>query len=78
MYTDGVVMTPDQAAIYRAMLPAQRLQVAFGLHDFAYRRVLAAVAREQPGLTEDELRHAVLRRFVGDPGTLLRGGVERA
>jgi hypothetical protein len=27
-------MTPEQAAIYRATSPVQRLQDAFGLHDF--------------------------------------------
>jgi hypothetical protein len=71
-------MTPDQAAIYRAMNPVQRLRVAFGLHDFAYRRVVAAVTRERGHLTEQELRHEVLRRFVGEPGSVLRGGAGRA
>jgi hypothetical protein len=71
-------MTPEQTAIYRAMSPAQRLQVAFGLHDFAYARVVAAITRSQRDLTDRELRHEVLRRFVGEPGSLLRGGAGRA
>jgi hypothetical protein len=59
------------------MRPAQRLQIAFGLHDFAYRQVVAAVTRERRPLSDEELRHEGLRRFVGDPGTVLRGGAER-
>jgi DUF1365 family protein len=71
-------MTPDQAALYRAMSPAQRLNIAFGLHDFAYRRVVAAITRDRRQLTDRELRHEVLRRFIGEPGSLLRGGAGRA
>jgi hypothetical protein len=71
-------MTPEQVAIYRTMRPAQRLQVAFRLHDFAYRRVAAAIRREQCHLTERELRLEALRRFVGEPGSVLRDGAARA
>jgi hypothetical protein len=71
-------MTPRQVEIYRAMHPAQRLRVAFGLHDFAYRRIAAAIARRQRHLDDDGLRHEVLRRFIGEPGTLLRRGSHRA
>jgi hypothetical protein len=71
-------MTADQADIYRAMDPARRLRLAFGLHDFAYRRVLAAVSRERPDLSEREVCLEVLRRFIGEPGGVLHRGAGSA
>ena len=71
-------MTPEQVAIYRSMQPAQRLRLAFRLHDFAYRRVASAIRRERRHLTERELRLETLRRFVGEPGSVLREGAPRA
>jgi hypothetical protein len=71
-------MTSEQLALYRAMSPAQRLRVAFDLHDFVYRRLERVVASEGRSLTERELRLELLRRCVGEPGGLLRGGPDRA
>jgi hypothetical protein len=67
-------MTADQAALYRSMAPAQRLRIAFALHDFAYGRVLAAISRERPDSTDREIRLEVLRRFIGEPGVVLHHG----
>lgn len=71
-------MTTKQAAIYRRMRPFERLRVALGLHEFARRRLSAAIRGEHPHLTERELQEAVLRRFIGEPGTVLRRSADGA
>jgi hypothetical protein len=48
------------------MSVTERLRTAFGLHEFARRRLETALRRESPGCSERALAHEVMRRFLGD------------
>ena len=60
-----------QVAIWRAMTPARRLDIAFQAYQFALDAVRVTERRLHPDLTEEELAWRVTRRMQGDDtGTL--------
>ena len=65
------VSSPSQADIFRSMTPAQRLEAAFDLHDFAVERLRISLRREHPDHSEREIDLAVARRFLGDAARVL-------
>ena len=62
-----VDLDPHQVAVWRAMSPAQRLEVAFQVYQFALDAVRATERERHPDLTPDELAWRVTRRMQGDP-----------
>jgi hypothetical protein len=55
-----------QVAVWRAMSPAERLEVAFQVHQFALDAVRASERRRHPDLSPEELAWRVTRRMQGD------------
>ena len=53
----------NQDDILRDKSPAERLMLAFGLFDFARRRISAEICRLNPGLKPAELNKLVNQRF---------------
>ncbi len=58
---------PQQVAIWRAMTPARRLEIAFQAYQFALDAVRASERRRHPGVSAEELAWRVTRRMQGDP-----------
>ena len=56
-----------QIMIWRAMIPARRLEIAFQAHQFALDVVRLTERRRHPELSPDELAWRVTRRMQGDP-----------
>jgi hypothetical protein len=57
-----------QVAAWRAMSPAERLDIAFQAYQFALEAVRATERARHPDLSPDELAWRVTRRMQGDPG----------
>jgi hypothetical protein len=60
-------LDPVQTAIWRAMTPARRLELAFQAYQFALEAVRATERSAHPGLSEEELNWRITRRMQGDP-----------
>ncbi len=60
-------LDPRQVAIWRAMSPAQRLDLAFQAYQFALDAVRLTERQRHPDLSPDELAWRVTRRMQGDP-----------
>jgi hypothetical protein len=60
-------LDPRQVAVWRAMSPAERLEVAFQAYQFALDAVRATERRRHPDLSPEELAWRVTRRMQGDP-----------
>lgn len=60
-------LDPMQAAIWRAMSPARRLELAFQAYQFALEAVRATERRAHPELSEEDLNWRITRRMQGDP-----------
>ena len=69
--TQDRTMNEKQIEIYRRMTPAERLKVAFNLHDFAHKRVMVHLKRNHPNLSEKEINVLTARRFLGDAADVL-------
>jgi len=61
-------LDPRQVAAWRAMSPAQRLDVAFQAYQFALDAVRAIERERHPDLSPEELAWRVTRRMQGDRG----------
>ena len=59
---------PRQVTAWRAMSPAQCLDVAFQAYQFALDAVPATERERHPDLSLEELAWRVTRRMQGDPG----------
>ncbi|TKJ37579.1 hypothetical protein CEE37_13780 [candidate division LCP-89 bacterium B3_LCP] len=64
-------MNDIQRQIYKNMMPAQRLKIAFQLHDFAHRRLTLMLRQNLPNASEREIQILVARRFLGDSARVL-------
>ena len=60
-------LDPRQVAAWRAMSPAERLDVAFQAYQFALEAVRATERERNPDLSPQELAWRVTRRMQGDP-----------
>jgi hypothetical protein len=60
-------LDPQQVAVWRAMSPARRLDLAFQLYQFALDAVRVTERRRHPDLSPEELAWRVTRRMQGDP-----------
>lgn len=60
-------LDPRQFAIWRAMSPARRLEIAFQAYQFVLDAVRATERRRHPDLDPSELAWRVTRRMQGDP-----------
>ena len=58
-------LDPHQVAIWRAMTPVQRLEVAFQLHQLALDAVRVTERQRHPELGEAEMARRVCRRMLG-------------
>ncbi|MCC7355706.1 MAG: hypothetical protein IT330_18345 [Anaerolineae bacterium] len=56
-----------QVLIWRAMTPAQRLEIAFQAYQFALEIVRVAERRRHPDLSPEGLAWQVTRRIQSDP-----------
>lgn len=61
-------LDPRQVAAWRAMSPAERLEIAFQAYQFALEAVRVRERERNPDLSEEELAWRVTRRVQGDPG----------
>lgn len=59
-------LDPRQVAIWRAMSPACRLEIAFQAYQFALEAVRLTEQRSHPDLSPDELAWRVIRRMQGN------------
>jgi hypothetical protein len=60
-------LDPRQIAAWRAMSPAQRLELAFQAYQFALDAVRTSERERHPDLAPEELAWRVTRRMQGDP-----------
>jgi hypothetical protein len=60
-------LDPRQVTVWRAMSPAERLEVAFQAYQFALEAVRASERERHPELSPEELAWRVTRRMQGDP-----------
>jgi hypothetical protein len=60
-------LDPRQVAVWRAMSPAERLDVAFQAYQFALDAVRVSERERHPDLSPEELAWRVTRRMQGDP-----------
>ena len=60
-------LDPRQVAIWRAMSPARRLELAFQAYQFALDAVRLTERQRHPDLPPDELAWRVTRRMQGNP-----------
>jgi len=58
---------PRQVAVWRAMSPARRLEIAFQAYQFALDTVRLTERQRYPDLPPDELAWRVTRRMQGNP-----------
>ena len=56
-----------QIAIWRAMTPARRLEIAFQAYQFVLDAVRLTERRRHPELSDEELAWRVTRRIQGNP-----------
>jgi hypothetical protein len=61
-------LDPRQVAAWRAMSPAERLDIAFQAYQFALEAVRATERERNPVISPQELAWRVTRRMQGDPG----------
>jgi len=61
-----VELDPRQVALWRAMSPAERLEVAFQAYQFVLDAVRASERERHPDLSPEELAWRVTRRIQGD------------
>lgn len=59
-------LDPRQVAIWRAMTPARRLDLAFQAYHLALEVVRITERRRHPNLSPEELKWRVIRRMHGD------------
>ena len=59
-------LDPRQVAAWRAMSPAQRLELAFQAYQFALDAVRTTEKQRHPDLSPEELAWRVTRRMQGD------------
>ena len=59
-------LDPRQVAAWRAMTPAQRLELAFQAYQFALDAVRTTEKQRHPDLSPEELAWRVTRRMQGD------------
>jgi hypothetical protein len=59
-------LDPQQVAIWRAMSPARRLELAFQAYQFALDIVRFTERRAHPELSPEELNWRITRRMQGD------------
>ncbi len=57
----------QQVAMWRAMSPARRLEVAFQAYQFVLDAVRTTERQRHPGLSPQELAWRVTRRMQGNP-----------
>ena len=60
-------LDPRQVAIWRAMTPARRLELAVQAYQFVLDAARLIERREHPELSAEELAWRVTRRIQGDP-----------
>jgi hypothetical protein len=60
-------LDPRQVAVWRAMSPARRLELAFQAYQFALDVVRLTEKKAHPDLSPDELAWRVTRRMQGNP-----------
>jgi hypothetical protein len=60
-------LDPRQVAIWRAMSPARRLEIAFQAYEMALEIVRASERARHPDLPAAQLDWIVTRRMQGDP-----------
>ena len=60
-------LDPRQVAVWRAMSPARRLELAFQAYQFALDIVRLTEKKAHPDLSPDELAWRVTRRMQGNP-----------
>jgi hypothetical protein len=60
-------LDPHQVAIWRAMSPARRLEIAFQAYQFALDTLRLTEQRAHPDLSPDELAWRVTRRMQHNP-----------
>ncbi|MBM3189679.1 MAG: hypothetical protein FJZ90_13255 [Chloroflexi bacterium] len=60
-------LDPRQVAIWRAMSPARRLEIAFQAYQFTLDALRATERQRHPDLSPYELAWRVTRRMQGDP-----------
>lgn len=58
---------PQQVAIWRAMTPARRLEIAFAAYQFVLDVVRLSERARHPDDSPEELAWRVTRRMQGDP-----------
>lgn len=58
-------LDPRQVAIWREMMPAQKIKLAFQMYDFARRIVWTTERQWYPDLSPEELSRRVWRRIHG-------------
>jgi len=58
---------PQQVAIWRAMTPARRLEIAFAAYQFVLEVVRLSERARHPDDSPEELAWRVTRRIQGDP-----------
>jgi hypothetical protein len=58
-------LDPQQVAIWREMTPAQKIELAFQMYDFARRVVWTTERQAAPDASPEELTWRVLRRMHG-------------
>jgi hypothetical protein len=61
-FTDEIV-SPEMAAILRAKTPAERLQIAFGMWDFALQVVTLSSRTAHPDWSEEQIRRHIAQRM---------------
>ena len=61
-------LDPRQVEAWRAMSPAERLDIAFQAYQFGLDAVRATERERHPDLSPEELAWRVTRRMRGDPG----------
>ncbi len=54
-----------QLQIYRAMKPERKLQISYELYQLARSIVEASIKEYYPGISPDELKNELIRRFSG-------------
>jgi len=59
-------LDPRQVAVWRAMSPAERLEVAFQAYQFALDAMRTTERERHPNSSPDELAWHVTRRMQGD------------
>lgn len=64
MRTSFEIVDNQMAAILRQKTPAQRLQIAFGMWEFARNMIRANLRREHPEWSDEEVQRETARRLA--------------